>query len=492
MGGVPVSDGSLLPWQARAVRGIAGKRVRTAAISTARSNGKTLLTGWLAARHLLQGPDGAECFVVASSLAQGKVGYRYLVEHLRSLGIDPGNRKLWRWRDTNTEALIRHLKSGRSVRVLGSDPKRMHGRKFGLAILDEPAQWPPGQRDAMLAAVETGADKVPGARIVAVGTRPETGTGHWFETWLGGGADYTQLHGAREGDPPFQVRTIRRANPSFDHLPVLREGLLSQRDKARKFPDVLASYRTYHLNAGTPDTGKHVLLSVTDWRRCECARLPERLGPVVWGVDPGGADAFSAIVAYWPRTGAVEGLQTVGGIPDLADRQRRDHAGRSYSAMVEEGSLVVQHVRRVPDMAVFVSRALGLFGLPAVVVTDRFRRPEVADALDGAGIRPGGTVLKTRRMRWSEAADDIRRARALILERKVKALPRVSWRKAIGESRVVVDDSGNERLAVAAEAGRRRRSRTDLASALVLALGEGDRAGPSLTRPPTRRVFIVG
>ena len=172
---------------------------------------------------------------------------------------------------------------------------------------------------------------------MAVGTRPETGTGHWFETWLGGGADYSQVHAARDGDPPFQVRTIRRANPSFDHLPVLRDGLLAQRDKARKFPDVLASYRTYHLNAGTPDTGKHVLLSVTDWRRCEHAKLPERSGPVAWGVDPGGADAFSAIVAYWPRTGSVEGLQTIGGIPELVDRQRRCRACRGARRSASHG-----------------------------------------------------------------------------------------------------------------------------------------------------------
>ena len=115
VGGVTVSDLSLLPWQARAVRGIAGKRVRTAAVSTARSNGKTLLTGWLAARHLLQGPDGAECFVVASSLAQGKIAFRYLAEHLRSLGCDLGKRKKWRYRDSHTEAMLRHVKSGRSV-----------------------------------------------------------------------------------------------------------------------------------------------------------------------------------------------------------------------------------------------------------------------------------------------------------------------------------------------------------------------------------------
>ena len=102
-----------------------------------------------------------------------------------------------------TTALLRNRETGQAIRALGCDPKRAHGRVFGLALLDEPAQWPRGSRDAMLSAIDTGAGKVEGSRIVALGTRPAGA--HWFADWLDGGADFAQCHAARPGDPPFQL-----------------------------------------------------------------------------------------------------------------------------------------------------------------------------------------------------------------------------------------------------------------------------------------------
>ena len=45
------------------------------------------------------------------------------------------------------------------LRVIGSDPKRAHGAAPMLLIFDELAQWPHGQIDAMLAALETSKGK---------------------------------------------------------------------------------------------------------------------------------------------------------------------------------------------------------------------------------------------------------------------------------------------------------------------------------------------
>ena len=75
--------------------------------------------------------------------------------------------------------------------------------------------------EAMLAALGTGLEKIPGSRLVALGTRPADSL-HWFEKMLQpGGADYVQVHAARKAtehrkaDPPFQARTWHRANPSL-------------------------------------------------------------------------------------------------------------------------------------------------------------------------------------------------------------------------------------------------------------------------------------
>ena len=170
--------------------------------------------------------------IVASSYTQATVIFHYVAAMVEAAGEDLADRSRWQFQDSTTTALIRNRSTGRAVRALGCDPRRAHCRVYGLALLDEPAQWPPGTRDAMLAAIRTGAGKVEGSKVVALGTRSDDPM-HWFSEWLGGVADYAQLHAARPGDPPYQMRTIRRANPGYDYLPALRETLHSQRDEAR-------------------------------------------------------------------------------------------------------------------------------------------------------------------------------------------------------------------------------------------------------------------
>ena len=178
-----------LPWQRRFLRGLARPNVRTAALSVARSNGKSFLAAAIAGRYLLGwGPKHSECVIVASSYVQAKVIFRYAVRMVRATGHEPDDRKTWHYRDGANVALLRNREDGRAIRALGCDPRRAHGRVFGLALLDEPAQWPPGTSETMLSAIRTGAGKVTRTKIVALGTRPAD-PGHWFEEWLAGGAD---------------------------------------------------------------------------------------------------------------------------------------------------------------------------------------------------------------------------------------------------------------------------------------------------------------
>ena len=75
---------------------------------------------------------------------------------------------------------------------------------------------------------------------------------------------------------------------------------------------------------------------------------------------------------------------------------------------------------------------------------------------------PRGRAFVTRRMRWSESTEDIRRSRKMILEKRVSVAKSVAWRYSLAESRVLYDDQGNCRLAVRSQAGRSARARTDL------------------------------
>ena len=145
-----------LPWQARFLQGLARPDVTTAALSVGRSNGKSWLAARLATDYLLGDRRDSEAVIVASSYTQAKVIFRYALAMVRDAGGDPGDRGEWWYRDSVTTALLRSRETGQAIRALGCDPKRAHGRVFGLALMDEPAQWPRGSRDAMLSAIDTG------------------------------------------------------------------------------------------------------------------------------------------------------------------------------------------------------------------------------------------------------------------------------------------------------------------------------------------------
>ena len=78
------------PWQGRFLRGLARPGVTTAALSVARSNGKSWLAAKLAVAYLLSDRrDSDGPVIVASSYQQGKVIYnRYCLSMLREAGHD--------------------------------------------------------------------------------------------------------------------------------------------------------------------------------------------------------------------------------------------------------------------------------------------------------------------------------------------------------------------------------------------------------------------
>lgn len=476
-----------VPWQGRFVRGLARPGVTTAALSVARSNGKSWLAGKLARDYLLGDRRDTEALIVASSYKQAKIIFRYVLGMVRDAGHNYTVRKAWRYRDSENTALLMDRATGQAVRAIGCDPKRAHGRVFGLALLDEPAQWPRGTRDSMLAAIDTGAGKVEGSKIVALGTRPVGA--HWFADWLAGGADFVQCHAARRDDPPYWLRTIRRANPSFDYLPALRADLLRQREKARTDEAARARYLALALNMGTADTVESVLLSPEAWARCETDTPPGRAGPYVLGLDIGGGGAMTAAAAYWPVTGRLEALAAFGGIPSLRERGRRDNVAGLYESMARRGELLVHAGLRVPDYGQFVADVIGRWGIPSVIVADRYKEPELRDALD-AGRMPPGRPLVIRGAGFRDGAEDVRRFCRAVLRDRVSVRRSLLFRNALAEARTVTDVAGNRKLAKSTEGSRRALARDDVAAAAILAVAEADRRGVPEDRPALRLVAV--
>ena len=188
--------------------------VREAALSVGRGNGKSTIVAGLAVsalRGALVVPRG-EVTCVASSFDQSRIVFDHVLAFMDGeIGRD---RERWRKEDSANRAILTDRHTGARVRCLGSDPRRAHGGASALVLADEPAQWESSKSERMLAALLTSLGKVPGSRLIALGTRSDR-PGHWFSRMLAGGADFALTYAARPNDPPFQRRTWQRANPSM-------------------------------------------------------------------------------------------------------------------------------------------------------------------------------------------------------------------------------------------------------------------------------------
>ena len=184
IGGLTIGQGrhagerfKLLGWQRRFLSGAFGQP-GDGAISMGRGGGKSTFAAAIACSTVdVGGPlvePMAECLVVASSFDQGLLNFRHMLHFLapsfERYGVGPGER--FRIQDSANRATITDRETGAMVRVLGSDPRRLHGAAPKLLLYDEVAQWPPERVGPMLAALKTSRGKIPGSRALWLGHAP--------------------------------------------------------------------------------------------------------------------------------------------------------------------------------------------------------------------------------------------------------------------------------------------------------------------------------
>ena len=454
----------VLPWE----RQFLTRFVRTRddlAVSMARGNGKSGLCAAIATA-ILDGPlrcEDAEVVLVASSFAQAGIMGRDVV---RYLGAPLENRDVWRKRDTSGVFEIEHRPTRARLKVVGSDPRRMHGLRPSLALCDEPAQWPPATSEAALAALRTSMGKHPGgSQLVALGTRPD-GEDHWFARMLA--EDGSVTYAARPDDSPFHRRTWRRANPSLDAFPWLEERLRLEADKARRDPVALASFRALRLNLGTSDTVEAHLLQSGVWKAAEGNAAA--VGDYVLGIDLGSTEAMSAASAFWVETGRLDGVACFGDEPSTKERGLRDGVGAAYQTMESRGELVLSP-GRISDVTTLLGEVWERWGKPKAIVCDRWRAAELRKALSQLDWPVVALVLRGQGYR--DGSEDVRGFKAAFLRGLVTPTRSLLLASAMANARTVSDVAGNAKLAKSAQGGRHSRSRDDAAAAAILAVALG-------------------
>ena len=302
-----------------------------------------------------------------------------------------------------------------------------------------------------------------------------------------GGAQYCQTHAAREDDPPFQRRTWMKANPSLRHLPDLDVAIRDEAREARQDPDLLASFKALRLNLGTPNVSVQVLLDADLWAQSE--GLADCDGGLAWGVDLGTSTAQSAIVGYWPTTGRLQGIAAFPEEPGLAERGLADGVGNLYQRCAARGELLTLGTRAT-DVPGLLRVALETLGAPDLVIADRWREPELRDALEAAGVPL--SRLEVRGMGFQDGGEDVRQFRRAFAQGRVRPRPSLLLRSAMREARTISDPAGNSKLSKGSEGGRRLRARDAAAAAAILAVSAGVRHADRLTGRTGCRGGLVG
>ena len=459
------------PWERRFILSTFGQP-GNAALSIARGNGKSGFVAALAAAVVCPGAPlhgtKREVICVASSFQQARVIYEDVLAYARSKGHDLADRSLWRAQDSANQATLEYRPSGSRVRCIGSDPRRAHGLRPFLVLFDEPAQVEPGSSEALISALRTGLGKMPGSRLIALGTLPADGE-HWFSQMLRD-APYHQLHAAAKDAPIFRASTWARANPSLPYLPSLRAQIKAEAAAAKRDGAMRQSFKSLRLNMGLPDTVSGVLLEASVWAEIEGEAA--RTGEYVLGLDLGASTAQSAAAAYWPASGRLEGFAIFPQNPDLATRSTNDGAGNLYSECYRRGELLLAG-DLVADIAALLTEALDRWGRPAAIAADRFKKAELIQHLNALDFPTADLVL--RGFGYKDGSEDVRGLQLAALSGQVTPVKSLLLRASMGEARLVGDIAGNWKLAKGTEGGRRSRAKDDVVAAMILCVAVGRR-----------------
>lgn len=478
---------TVLDWQRRFLRGVFRRSVVTSAMSLPRANGKSSLAAFIAS-SALWGPISkarTSVVIVASSIDQGAEVFDQILPQL------PDDRP-WGISNSKNAKQIRNPNNGVTLRVLGSEPRHLHGLKSSLFICDEPAQW--GNRaEKMFAALRSATGKIKGCKLIALGTMPANES-HWFSRQVKGEADYAVLYQSKAKKTWWSIAAMRKANPSWNHLPTLRKDLERQRNDARRDEAAAVRYRALNLNQGVEDVpdSVDVLIEAKDYARLESDEV--LIGDYILGLDP--ADGFSqfgaSAVSLDPGIDGSHGLDGFAAWPsedvkDIPERSKKD--GVDYRKWIRDGDLVLTS-GPVVDIPEVLETAFSRWGRPACVVTDFYRFRELRFVLEKHGYTEDAGNLITRRASMYDGSEDYRAFARMVRSGDLAFRKTMAMRESFGAARTVADTSGNVRQAKFHE--RSTRSRDDIAAAAVFGIGELTRRQHEPVESGGVQVYHVG
>ena len=470
----------LPPFMARFLRDAFQPHVHEAAIFTSRKNGKTSCVAAILLAHLL-GPGRVPGFRGAVvSISREKAGE--LMTALESTANASGfvvteaaSKRNATSRGTigDNELVVSrtpmpgtYRTSDGELSVLSADRNAGHSGSYDLICFDEIGLT--AERDRpLLASLETSLSAKDG-RIVHLsipGTSPFT-----EEIIHRAGKRRSTVAHVYRGAPAADLmdrKNWRRANPG---LGTIKSAAYMKREaeKALLTPSTELSFRAFDL-AEAVDFDEELIVALSDWRKCEvdAADLPPRDGYAYLGYDAGQTESFTALAAYWPRSGRMECYLGSASEPSLAKRGDADHVGSLYTQAARVGEINL-FGRRVCDNPAFLRAAmLKLSGVSiASIGADRYRKRESAQAFEDGGYTGAVTWRGAGAGQSADGSADVRAFQSAVLEGRLKTPKALMPISAIRNAVLRHDQSGNPALNRS-----NSKRRMDILSAMVIAVG---------------------
>ena len=467
------ADGGLLPFQNRFVNALTRKRAapEIGILCTPRAQGKSWLCGQLIGQSLTPGSDffeaGVENVLVASSRAQSGITLEFARQAVADV---PGIR----W--SNDGAV--HVESRARIKIISSDARRSLGLGAHARWLfcDEPAAWSPQAGRRLFDSMRTALGKRK-CQIVLCGTlapSPTQGPGAWWpdliEAGSGAGVHLELLQADekrwREWDEVLSV------NPAHIVNPFLEKTLRREFEEALQSERAAVPFRQYRLNLpGGESTGEQELISDSEWERIISRPVPDREGRPVVAVDLGSNRSWSACAALWPESNRIECWALAPGATSIGEQERQDQMpADAYRELVGAGGLAVDEGNAVPRLAMLLDRCWQWD--PEVISCDNHRSGELRQEVAGR--------CKVVERGSGEVAGNVQAMRARLLDSEAgltessRALLGAAFKQVI----LKITPAGETRL----EKRDRRRSRDDVAQALLLACGFAARRSISVSR----------
>lgn len=298
---------------------------RRAILSFGRKNGKTALAAMLLLVHLC-GPEfirNGQLYSAAQSKDQAAVLFSLAAKMVRMSRTLVGFVGV---RDNVKELYCQEL--GTLYKALSAEAATKFGLSPVFIVHDELGQVR-GPRSTLYEALETatGAQENPLSLVISTQAATDNDLLSILIDDAKTGADPRVVLSLYAADPtadPFDVETVKQANPGFGILQNAEE-VMAMAEDARRMPAREAEYRNLVLNQRIDI--RLNFCSETSWKACDGAVVEELTGDIYGGLDLSEVADLTALVLAAKQPDNCYHVQPTFWLPDegLYDKAKRDH-----------------------------------------------------------------------------------------------------------------------------------------------------------------------